>query len=128
MNLATESLPHAVPATVGVSVLIRDGAHKGTLVTNLVEQQGGFLFASLDVGTCELRPRCVLVAVADPVTKYVDGYEVEESDWQAALPDDVLVCCDLDGKGYALLGLEKDTEIDERCGVVLWDSSGDAAP
>jgi hypothetical protein len=118
------NLPHEVPAETGTSVLIRDGAHQGTVVVNLGHK--GFAFHHLDnMQEDGIRPRCVLLHLAEPVMKYDAGYLVEVSDWQSALPNSALVGCDLDGEGYALLGIEDGTEIDARCGTILWDSAAE---
>lgn len=114
----TNDLPHKVPATELDAVLIRDGSHKGTLVTKLDDDQ--YRFDCLDGSFKPVtRERCVLVELADPV---LDEFGYEVSDWQTSLPDDATVGCDLEGNGYALLGLDHGQEVDERCGSVLWDS------
>lgn len=118
-NLDAAELPHAVPSETGQSVLIRDGGHEGTVVVNLGHR--GFAFHGLDGEALDrVKPRCVLVELAEPEIDAETDQEV--CNWESALPTDALVGCDLEGKGYALLGVQEEQEIDERCGTVLWDS------
>jgi hypothetical protein len=114
-------LPHPVPSAELQSVLIRDGSHRGTVVTNLGEL-GGFLFSFLDGGSPKEFPRCVLVRLAAPEHDGESGREV--STWQDALPAYCATGVDLDGVGYLLLGCDDDLEdLDEHLGEVLWDSA-----
>lgn len=108
--------PHDVPSEVGQTVMIRDGYHKGTRVTNT---GNGFLFESLDTKKTREADRCALVELAPPEYDDETGWEI--SSWETAMPD-VPYGCDLEGKGYALIGLEKFQDLDERVGVILWDS------
>jgi hypothetical protein len=118
----SQTLPHDVPENEMVPVLIRDQNHKGDLVCLLPD--GDFLFASLDHSESGRHPRCVLVELASP--KYDDESGAEVSDWQSALPERSHLGCDLESRGYALVGLDLDQEVDAGLGVVLWDSAGAA--
>jgi hypothetical protein len=113
-------LPHPVPSAELQSVLIRDGSHRGTVVTNLGEM-GGFLFAFRDGGPSREFPRCVLVRLAETEHDEESGREV--STWQDALPAYCATGVDLDGVGYLLLGCDDDDDLDEHLGEVLWDSA-----
>jgi hypothetical protein len=116
--MTTTHHPYA-PTNELQAVLIRDGAHDGTIVLNLGEGRG-FLFHSLDNHTTDTRTRCVLVALAPPQLNDETGVEIT---WDQALPDGTVHGFDLDGQGYALIGLELDVDIDSAVGDILWDSA-----
>lgn len=115
-------LPHDVPAADLQTVLIRDAAHSGTLVTRLPDGDG-FVFVDLEARPrrTEIAPRCVLVELAPPTLD--EEAERSEAEWSDYLPTNAPHGVDLEGPGYALIGLAVVQDLDDRIGVVLWDSA-----
>jgi hypothetical protein len=109
--------PHDVPMNIGQTVFIRDGWHNGTRVTNTGKN---FVFESLDRQSTQNAERCILVELAPPVYDEETGQEI--SNWETAIPDNAPYGVDLEGKGYALIGMKFYQYLDERVGTILWDS------
>lgn len=117
-------LPHDVPAADLQTVLIRDAAHSGTLVTRLPDGDG-FVFVDMESHPrrAEIAPRCVLVELAPPTLDEETGRI--EAEWSDYLPTNAPHGVDLEGPGYALIGLDDGQDLDERLGAVLWDSDAE---
>lgn len=115
-------LPVAIPAVEMQSTKIGDRNHEGTILTRLAD---GWLFSFLMDGTCATADRIVLVALAQPETHYSGGIETRETTYEDHVPDGAYLALDLDGPGYAVLGVDVDAEIPAKLGTVLWDSAAE---